>query len=234
MDGDFAFCLSHVRDSVWADRHLGGDFGDLGCLGLKHGFCTLRHSLGTRSSLQGAAGTEDEAVLNDFAFWLRLVRDARRASPMRGPRFWPIFQSAQIRLKLPTSLLSGYRLRVPKFRVASMTDAKTAASLVLMSRWLSNCCSSSWMRGPRFWSNFGSAQIRLKLSTYHWSRYCLRVPKFRALSITDAKIAATSILDYVRRICCSSSSSWIDDIWSSSVVWPSRRVWSRDPAWWAR
>ena len=31
-----------------------------------------------------------------------------------------------------------------------MTDAKTAASLVLMSRWLSNCCSSSWMRGPRF------------------------------------------------------------------------------------
>ena len=91
LDDDFAFCLSHVRDSVWADRHLGGDFGDLGCLGLKHGFCTLRHSLGTGSSLQGAAGTGDEAVLNDFAFWLRLVRDARRA-PCADPDFGPFFK----------------------------------------------------------------------------------------------------------------------------------------------
>ena len=234
LDDDFAFCLSHVRDSVWADRHLGGDFGDLGCLGLKHGFCTLRHSLGTGSSLQGSAGIGDEAVLDDFACWLRLVRDARRAGPMRGPRFWPVFQSAQIRLKLPTSLWSGYRLRVPKFRVVGMTDAKTAASLVLMSRWLSSCCSSSWMRGPRFWSKIGNAQIRLKLPTSLGSGDRLRFPKFRVVIMTDAKIAATSILDYVSWICCSSSSSWIDDVGSSSVVWPSRRVWSCDPAWWTR
>ena len=28
LDDDFAFCLSHVRDSVRADQHLEGDFGD--------------------------------------------------------------------------------------------------------------------------------------------------------------------------------------------------------------
>ena len=94
LDDDFVFCLSHVRDSVRADRHLEDDFGDLGCLGLEHGLCAFRHSLGTESNLQGAAGTGDEAVLNDFAFWFRLVRDARRANPMRGPRFGPFFQSA--------------------------------------------------------------------------------------------------------------------------------------------
>ena len=92
LDDDFAFCLSHVRDSIRVDRHLGGDFGDLGCLGRKHGLSALRHSFGTGSSLQGAAETGDEAVLNDFAFRLRLVRDARRASPMRGTDFGPFFK----------------------------------------------------------------------------------------------------------------------------------------------
>ena len=143
LDDDFAFCLSHVRDSVRADRHLEGDFGDLGCLGLEHGLCAFRHSLGTGSSLQGAAGTGDEAVLNDFAFWFRLVRDARCASPMRGPRFWPIFQSAQIRLKSYMCHRAGYAGISAKFRAACMTDAKMVSSLVLMSRQLGGCCSSS-------------------------------------------------------------------------------------------